>query len=164
MALPQSSSRRGRDKPNPIDVQVGSRVRLRRNMLGLSQSKLGEAIGLAFQQVQKYERGANRISASGLHMLSRVLDVPVSFFFDDTDPVRAAAIPGGFAQPPAEGSESDPLRRHETIELVDAYYAIDDAAVRHRLLALARALAGESQRAGERRSTLPTRNLRGSAE
>src|SRR5215207_2583556 len=71
------------DKPNPIDVQVGSRVRLRRNMLGLSQEKLGEAIGLTFQQVQKYERGANRIGASRLHQLSQVLDVPVSFFFDD---------------------------------------------------------------------------------
>src|SRR5882762_303280 len=146
MAMHQQTRRPGRqrgDKPNPIDIHVGSRVRLRRNMLGLSQSKLGEAIGLAFQQVQKYERGANRISASGLYMLSRVLDVPVSFFFDNTDPVRADAIPGGFAQPPAEGSESDPLRRHETIELLDSYYAIDDAAVRHRFLALARALAGE---------------------
>ena len=125
--------RRKLEKPNPVDVQVGSRVRLRRNMLGLSQEKLGEAIGLTFQQVQKYERGANRIGASRLHELSRVLDVPVSFFFDDTDPVRAPAIPGGFAEPPAEAFESDPLRRRESIELVEAYYAIDDTAVRRRL-------------------------------
>ena len=115
-------------------------------MLGLSQEKLGKAIGLTFQQVQKYERGANRIGASRLHELSRVLDVPVSFFFDDVDPVRAPAISGGFAEPPAEAGESDPLRRRETIELVEAYYAIDDAAVRRRLFALAKALASEPSR------------------
>src|ERR1043166_2099115 len=101
--------RRGRPRietPNPVDIQVGARLRLRRNMLGLSQEKLGEAIGLTFQQVQKYERGANRIGASRLHELSRVLDVPVSFFFDDTDPVRAPAM-GGFAEPSAEDFEGD---------------------------------------------------------
>jgi transcriptional regulator with XRE-family HTH domain len=128
--------------PNPIDIQVGSRVRLRRNMLGLTQESLGEAIGLTFQQVQKYERGANRIGASRLYALSRVLDVPVSFFFDDMDPVRAPAIPGGFSEPPAV-SDADPLRRHETIELVEAYCAIKDAPLRRRLLELARALATE---------------------
>lgn len=69
-------------KPNPVDVHVGSRVRLRRTLLGMSQEKLGEAIGLTFQQVQKYERGSNRISAGTLYRLSQVLDVPVSFFFD----------------------------------------------------------------------------------
>jgi transcriptional regulator with XRE-family HTH domain len=109
-------------------------------MLGLSQEKLGEAIGLTFQQVQKYERGANRIGASRLHELSRVLDVPISFFFDDTDPVRAPAM-GGFAEPPAETFEADPLRKQETIELVRAYFSIEDAAVRRRLLDLAKVLA-----------------------
>jgi transcriptional regulator with XRE-family HTH domain len=132
------------DKPNPIDVQVGSRVRLRRNMLGLSQEKLGAAIGLTFQQVQKYERGANRIGASRLHELSRVLDVPVSFFFDNTDPVRAPAIPGGFAEPPAEAFESDPLRRRETVELVEVYFEIPDMKIRRRLFELAKALAEAS--------------------
>jgi transcriptional regulator with XRE-family HTH domain len=149
------------DKPNPIDVQVGSRVRLRRNMLGLSQEKLGEAIGLTFQQVQKYERGANRIGASRLHELSRVLDVPVSFFFDDMDPVRAPAIPGGFAEPPADAFESDPLRRPETAELVDAYFAIDDAAVGGRRVdgAEARAAAGERP-GGPPRDVPPSRGRR----
>src|SRR5580704_19098396 len=143
---PKRPGRRRAGGPHPIDVHVGSRVRLRRNMLGLSQEKLGEAIGLTFQQVQKYERGANRIGASRLHELSRVLDVPVSFFFDDMDPVRAPAIPGGFAEPPAEAFDSDPLRRRETVELVDAYYTIEDTAVRRRLLDLARALAAEGAR------------------
>src|SRR3984893_7091849 len=145
MAMQQQTRRPGRqrgDKPNPIDVHVGSRVRLRRNMLGLSQEKLGEAIGLTFQQVQKYERGANRIGASRLHDLSRVLDVPVSFFFDDMDPVRAPAIPAGFAEPAAEAFDSDPLRRRETVELVSAYYRIDDPALRRRLFDLAGARAG----------------------
>jgi transcriptional regulator with XRE-family HTH domain len=144
MAMHQQTRRPARqrgDKPNPIDVHVGSRVRLRRNMLGLSQEKLGEAIRLTFQQVQKYERGANRIGASRLHELSRVLDVPVSFFFDDIDPVKAAAIPAGFAEPAAEAFDVDPLRRRETIELVSAYYRIDDSALRRRLFELARALA-----------------------
>src|SRR5260370_2789012 len=127
-------SRQKSDKPNPIDVQVGSGVRGRRTMLGLSQEKLGTAIGLAFQRVQKCERGANRIGASRLHELSRVLDVPVSFFFDDLDPVRAPAIPGGFAEPPAEAFESDPLPRRQTTARVDAYYAVEESAVRRRLL------------------------------
>ena len=141
MNLPnRRPGRRKGDKPNPIDIHVGSRVRLRRNMLGLSQEKLGAAIGLTFQQVQKYERGANRVGASRLHELSRVLDVPVSFFFDDVDPVRAPAIPNDGAAPPAETFDSDPLRRRETIELVDAYYAIDDVDVRRRLIELAKAL------------------------
>src|SRR5437773_10885658 len=148
MAMQQQTRRPGRqrgDKPNPIDVHVGSRVRLRRNMLGLSQEKLGEAIGLTFQQVQKYERGANRIGASRLHDLSRVLDVPVSFFFDDMDPVRAPAI-GGFAELAAEAFDSDPLRRRETVELVSAYYRIEDPALRRRLFELARAVAVGAER------------------
>ena len=151
MAAPQSTRRPGRrkgDKPNPIDVHVGSRVRLRRNMLGLSQEKLGEAIGLTFQQVQKYERGANRIGASRLHDLSRVLDVPVSFFFDDMDPVRAPAIPGGFAEPPGEAFDADPLHKRETVDLVTAYYRIGDLLVRRRLFDLAKALASGERRLG----------------
>src|ERR687889_563143 len=152
MLKSQQSRRPGRPKvetPNPTDVLVGARLRLRRNMLGLSQEKLGKLIGLTFQQVQKYERGANRIGASRLHQLSRVLDVPVSFFFDDTDPVRAPAM-GGFAEPPVEAFESDPLRKPETTELVRAYSAIGDATVRRRLRDLAKALAEEGDATAEK--------------
>ena len=92
------------------------------------------------------ERGANRIGASRLHDLSQVLDVPVSFFFDDMDPVRAPAIPAGFAEPAAEAFDADPLRRRETVELVSAYYRIDDPALRRRLFELARALAVGAER------------------
>src|SRR5215831_229867 len=81
------------DKPNPTDVHVGSRVRLRRTLLGMSQEKLGEAIGLTFQQVQKYERGANRVGASRLFDLSRVLDVPVSYFFEEMEASVADTSP-----------------------------------------------------------------------
>lgn len=132
-------------KPNPIDVHVGSRVRLRRTLLGMSQEKLGEAIGLTFQQVQKYERGANRIGASRLFDLSRVLDVPVSFFFDDM-PAEAASAPVDDDAPIADdgrsgGYEPDPMAKRETLELVRAYYRINDPSVRKRLFELTKAVA-----------------------
>jgi transcriptional regulator with XRE-family HTH domain len=134
-------------KPNPIDVHVGGRVRLRRTLLGMSQEKLGEAIGLTFQQVQKYERGANRIGASRLFDLSRVLDVPVSFFFDDMSdevqsqsPVNIIKGPTGLSEEPAT-FEADPLTKRETLELVRAYYNIADPQVRKRVYELAKALA-----------------------
>ena len=144
MATTRGTRRPGRrktDGPHPTDVHVGSRVRMRRNMLGMSQEKLGEKIGLTFQQVQKYERGANRIGASRLYELGQVLDVPVDFFYDSQDPVRAPAMPSGFEEAPQEGFDSDPLRRRETRELVAAYYDVPDPAVRRRLFDLAKALA-----------------------
>ncbi len=132
-------------QPNPIDVHVGTRVRLRRTLLGMSQEKLGEALGLTFQQVQKYERGANRIGSSRLFDLSRVLDVPVSFFFDDmSDETKNQApsllLGGGLEEPP-HNFEHDPLSKRETLELVRAYYRISDPQVRKRVYELAKALA-----------------------
>jgi len=129
-------------KPNPVDVHVGSRVRLRRTMLGMSQEKLGEAIGLTFQQVQKYERGANRVGASRLFELSRVLDVPVSFFFDDmpSETALRASRSGHLAEDGAP-IELDPMAKRETLELVRAYYRITDAGVRKKVFELAKALA-----------------------
>ena len=136
--------RRKSDKPNPIDVHVGSRVRLRRTLLGMSQEKLGEAIGLTFQHVQKYERGANRIGASRLYDLSRVLDVPVSFFFDDMKPETAESgrqEASGRIEPTIAHYEPDPTMRRETLELVRAYYRIPDAQIRRRLFDLTKAIA-----------------------
>jgi transcriptional regulator with XRE-family HTH domain len=147
MASTGKPRRFGRGKsetPHPIDVHVGSRVRLRRLMRGMSQEQLGAALGLTFQQVQKYERGTNRIGASRLYHLGQVLDVPPAFFYDDMDPVRAPAIPGGFAEPPAAVFDADPLRKRETIELVEGYFAIANTTIRRRLLDLARALAAEA--------------------
>lgn len=139
--------------PNPIDVHVGSRVRLRRTLLGMSQEKLGEAIGLTFQQVQKYERGANRVGASRLYDLSRVLDVPVGFFFDEMTEEVAGASPGqirGNGGLPLDGIEPelDPMAKRETLELVRAYYRISSPKVRKRIFELTKALAaGEGQEA-----------------
>jgi len=130
------SGRARGNSPNPVDVHVGGRLRLRRTLLGLSQEKLGDAIGLTFQQVQKYERGANRIGASRLHQLSQVLEVPVAFFFEGlTDPSGRGE---------AECSEDDdPLLKRETLELVRAYYRIADPQVRRRIFELTKTL-GES--------------------
>jgi len=131
--------------PNPIDVHVGSRVRLRRTLLGMSQEKLGEAVNLTFQQIQKYERGANRIGASRMFELSQVLDVPVSFFFDDLpDEVKTPEGVRERALRDYEQSsyEPDPLARRETLELVRAYYKIADPRVRKRLFELAKSLSG----------------------
>lgn len=127
-------------RPNPVDVHVGSRIRLRRNLLGLSQEKLGTAIGLTFQQVQKYERGTNRVGASRLFQLATVLNVPVSFFFDDLAPETAARYGG--LQESAATFEQDPLTKRETLELVRAYNRIADPAIRRRLFDLVKSLAG----------------------
>jgi len=126
--------------PNPIDVHVGGRVRLRRTLLGMSQERLGDALGLTFQQVQKYERGANRIGSSRLFHLSQILDVPVSFFFDDMPPVDPDALPGLGEQKQAE-FKPDPLVKRETLELVRAYYKITDPGARKRLFELTKAIA-----------------------
>ena len=139
-------SSRGRlpsGKPNPVDVHVGNRVRLRRTLLGLSQEKLAEAIGLTFQQVQKYERGANRIGASRLYDLSRVLDCPISFFFEDMGEDVAAASPRNLsaATPDLGDADADPMTKRETLELVRAYYRISDPHVRRRIYELAKTLA-----------------------
>jgi len=143
---------------NPVDVHVGSRVRLRRTLLGMSQEKLGEAIGLTFQQVQKYERGANRIGSSRLFDLARILDVPISFFYDDMpEEVKAmspvAVVRGESAHSPVPTPDQDVLARRETLELVRAYYKIADPRVRAQVYSLAKSLAksgeGESDSLAE---------------
>ena len=132
-------------RPSPIDVHVGSRIRLRRTLLGMSQERLGEALGLTFQQVQKYERGVNRVGASRLFDLSRVLDVPISFFFDDM-PDSLSANFGGLPSRRLGGSETqdslgdDTLTRRETLELVRAYYRITDPSVRKRVFDLIKSM------------------------
>lgn len=131
-------------RPSPIDVHVGGRVRLRRTLLGMSQERLGEALGLTFQQVQKYERGVNRIGASRLFDLARVLDVPIGFFFDDMPDAMGGSMAvtrrmAGFAEG-QEGFEDDTLHRRETLELVRAYYRITDPAVRKRVFDLIKSL------------------------
>lgn len=131
-------------KPDPVDVHVGARVRMRRMLLGLSQERLGEAIGLTFQQVQKYERGTNRVSASRLYELSCVLDVPVSYFFEEMDRETASPRRREIKPEPerkSRGRASDPMSRRETLALVRAYYRIDDPQVRKTIFTMAKTLA-----------------------
>ena len=143
MAKSKPRYRRGKGK-SPIDGHVGARVRLRRTLLGMTQTRLGDAIGLTFQQVQKYESGANRISASRLFDLSRVLDVPIEYFFDDMPPEAAARSPAAKKRGKAEKLPSyeqpNPMTTRETLELVRAYYKIEDADVRQRVYQLTKVL------------------------
>lgn len=136
-------------KPNPVDAHVGNRLRVRRTLLGLSQEKVGEAMGLTFQQVQKYERGANRIGASRLWDMSRVLDCPVAYFFEEMDDSTAGASPRNQAGASdiEMPHEDDPMVRRETLELVRAYYEIGDEHVRRRIYELARSLAAMEEAA-----------------
>lgn len=126
-------------------------MRLRRTLLGLSQEKLGEMIGLTFQQVQKYERGANRVSCSRLFDLARSLEVPISYFFDDMalEVSNLSPVQMGREPPTQEpvAAEVDPRLRRETLELVRNYYSITDPDVRRRIYDLAKALTNRADEA-----------------
>jgi transcriptional regulator with XRE-family HTH domain len=128
--------------PNPIDRHVGSRVRMRRMMLGMSQEKLGDALGLTFQQVQKYEKGANRIGASRLQQISQILQVPVSFFFEGAPAQRGDRVEG-FADAPSPAYVSDFLATSDGLALTKAFVRIKDAKLRRRIVDLVEQIAGE---------------------
>lgn len=130
--------------PNPIDVHVGKRIRLRRTLLGMSQMTLAESLGLTFQQVQKYERGANRVSSSRLMDLANALDVPLAYFFDEMSASVADQSPSELIRMkkvPEIDDERDPMAKRETLEFVRAYYRLSDPAVRKRLADLVKAVA-----------------------
>lgn len=128
-------------KPNPIDVHVGSRVRMRRMFIGMSQERLGEQMDLTFQQIQKYEKGTNRIGASRLFQLADILKVPVGFFFEGLDAVTAQQPQAGFAEASSESYVMDFLDSREGIELNRAFVKIRDPKVRKSIVELVRALA-----------------------
>jgi transcriptional regulator with XRE-family HTH domain len=133
-------------KPNPMDVHVGSRVRLRRMVIGMSQEKLGEKMSLTFQQIQKYEKGTNRIGASRLYQLAQILDVPVQFFFEDAPHGVGARNPahvGGFAESRTEAFLLDFLNSRDGLELNRAFVKITDPKVRKRVVELVRALSDD---------------------
>ena len=126
--------------PNPIVIHVGNRVYTRRTMRGMSQSKLGEALNVIFQQVQKYEKGKNRISASRLYQISQTLDVPISYFFDELpDNISGPKAPG-LAK--GGGFEGDPLAKQEALKFVSAYYRLPSLELRNTVRKLVRILAG----------------------
>ena len=137
---------RGTRRPNPIDVHVGNRVRLQRMLIGISQEKLGERLGLTFQQVQKYEKGINRIGASRLFELSRVLGVPVQFFYDDApgSGAQQAPAPGSADRSSTDSHVFEFLSSREGLELNRAFSRITDPKVRKSVLDLVRSLAEEA--------------------
>ena len=135
-------------RPSPVDIHVGARIRLRRTLMGMSQERLGDALGLTFQQVQKYERGVNRVGASRLFDLSRILDVPIGFFYDDMPEAvfgirQPATGVAGFAekQDSFGVSADESMGKRETLELVRAYYRITDVNVRKRMFDLMKSMA-----------------------
>ena len=125
-----------------VDAHVGGRIRLRRTLLGLTQERLGDALGLTFQQVQKYERGANGVRASRLFDLARILDVPVNYFYEDLPASAGGTINRyGFAESSDSYGADDTLASRETLELVRAYYRMTDPAIRKRVFELVKSMA-----------------------
>ena len=129
--------------PNPIDKHVGSRVRMRRMMLAMSQEKLGDALGLTFQQVQKYEKGTNRIGASRLQQISHILQVPVTFFFEGAPNLHKSTEK--MKETPSPAYVSDFLATSEGLSLTKAFMRIKEAKLRRRIVDLVEEIAGEGE-------------------
>jgi len=129
--------------PNPIDKHVGSRVRMRRMMLSMSQEKLGDALGLTFQQVQKYEKGTNRIGASRLQQIAHILQVPVSFFFEGAPAGGGPHQAGGMAEAPSPAYVSDFLATSDGLSLTKSFMRIKSTKLRRRIVDLVEQIAGD---------------------
>jgi transcriptional regulator with XRE-family HTH domain len=143
-------------------------MRQRRTLLGMSQTKVGDAVGLTFQQIQKYERGSNRIGSSRLYEFAKVLDVPVSYFFDEMPPNALSGRPKGghgherLGQAGSSfGQEKDPLTKRETLELVRAYYKIRAGRVRKHIFEMVKAL-GEASHVEVLSGRKPRKSAKGS--
>ena len=136
--------RKTKGTPDNVDVHVGQRLRVRRSLLGMSQEKLAESIGLTFQQIQKYERGVNRISAGRLFQFSKILDVPVGYFYDQIGGTTSAPAYGGLSDNTQEtfGGDEDIMQSKETIDLVRTYYSIEDVEKRKETLRFIKAMTG----------------------
>ncbi|MEM0899881.1 MAG: helix-turn-helix domain-containing protein [Pseudomonadota bacterium] len=131
-------------QPNPIDIHVGSRIRLRRSMVGMSQEKLGESLGITFQQVQKYEKGTNRVGASRLQNIAAVLNVPVSFFFEDAPvPETTGTAQAGFDEAPSSTYVVDFLSSAEGLQLNRSFMKIQDPKVRRKIIELIKTLSND---------------------
>ncbi len=137
---------------NPIDVHVGARLRARRTLLGLTQMALGDAMGMTFQQLQKYEKGSNRISASRLYDVSKLMDVDIGYFFDEMGQAIESESPAQLSRQKSKRSprkppkSEDPLHRRETLELVRAYYRSTDPKIRGHVRKLFQSAASASSR------------------
>ncbi len=151
--MPKGDGRkRGSTAYNPIDVHVGARLRARRTLLGMSQTALGAAMGISFQQQQKYESGSNRISASRLYELSKLLDVDIGYFFDEMDKATESESPARLSRQKSKRSplkppkSEDPLHKRETLEFVRSYYRITDPKIRGHVRKLIQSTASASSR------------------
>ncbi|EXL10264.1 helix-turn-helix domain-containing protein [Aquamicrobium defluvii] len=130
-------------KPNPIDAHVGGRIRMRRNMLGMSQEKLGESLGITFQQIQKYEKGTNRVGASRLQAIASILEVPPAFFFENAPTDEHTPI-GGLSEDSSMTSVMEFCSSAEGIQLNRAFVRIGDPKVRRRILELVKSLSDDN--------------------
>ncbi len=152
--MKETKSLRGRvndNEPNPVDVHVGNRIRLRRTILHITQQQMAEMLGLTFQQIQKYEKGMNRVGASRLWDISRVLEVPMGFFFEDMDEDVVKNSPrmlnknqsekNYYVEEDRRSFDDDPMKRKETLELVRAYYKIPNRSIARNLFNLMVALS-----------------------
>lgn len=139
-----TQARKTKGTPDPVDVHVGQRLRVRRSLLGLSQEKLAESIGLTFQQIQKYERGMNRISAGRLFQFSKILDVPIAYFYDQFANASKtySSTSYGMADNDQAGFEAgDLMQNKETLDLVRAYYSIENPEMRKDILKFVKSMA-----------------------
>lgn len=147
-----AQKRKTKGTPDVVDVHVGKRLRVRRSLMGMSQEKLSDCVGITFQQIQKYEQGANRISAGRLYQFSKILDVPVSYFFENIGSGGAGDGRYGFADSSSEqlplspskgGIDHEILFNKETLDLVRAYYGIKDPSVRKDLMTLIKSMSAK---------------------
>lgn len=129
--------------PHPVDIHVGKKIRQRRTMLGLSQEAVGDALGVTFQQVQKYERGVNRVGSSRLYDFSKLLAVNVGYFFEEMDRNTASPQAAGVAEDAPAPFEHEKMYSRETLEMMRAYYRISDPKVRKRVFELVKSLADD---------------------
>ena len=135
------SKRKTKGSPDKVDVHVGQRLRVRRSLLGMSQEKLAEAVGITFQQIQKYERGTNRVSAGRLFQFSRILDIPVSYFYEQLAASDVSNQGLSDNEQKEFGGAEDIMQKKETLDLVRVYYSIDDGDVRKEMLRFMRSMA-----------------------
>ncbi len=145
--MSKKDKRKTKGTPDSVDVHVGQRLRVRRSLLGLSQEKLAEAIGLTFQQIQKYERGINRISAGRLYQFSKILSVPISYFYDNLAGPSSGNIAQGLSDNEQEefGGEQDLMQSKETLDLVRTYYSIEDQEMRKDIFKFIKSMAERSK-------------------
>jgi transcriptional regulator with XRE-family HTH domain len=150
MGKAKQKSTKKKGSANAVDEHVGQRLRMRRTLLGLTQEQLGDKIGLTFQQIQKYERGANRIGASRLYAISNALEVPPNFFFQDMPDQYEDKYAPGFAEGSLPEFEHNPFADRDTLKLVRAFHQIEDLKLRKQVLDLARSLAAAFEEEGEK--------------